>query len=471
MQRQRRAKIIATLGPTSSSESIISNLFQTGADVFRLNFSHGTQTDHENKIKILRHIEKQFNHPISIIADMQGPKLRIGEFENNYIELKKGQSFILDSKNDLGNDQRVYFPHPNIIKILQPNTLLLLDDGKIHLTVIKTENNCIETIVKIGGKLSSKKGVNIPSVILPIPSLTEKDLSDLHFSLNHDVDWVALSFVQKPEDVIEARKIINNRAGIIVKLEKPSAAIEHLDEIIKLTDAVMIARGDLGVEMPPENVPPIQKSIIQLCRKAGKPVIVATQMLESMINSPTPTRAEASDVATAIYDGADAVMLSAESASGLYPIDAVNMMDRIIKKIEQDPLYWKILDAQHQTPEATSSDAITAAAAQVTHTISAKIIVTYTTSGSTTLRAARERPEAPILCLTSNKKTARRLNMVWGTYCVETEDVKNFSEMVIKACDIAQQHKLVNKGDKIVITAGVPFGTPGATNSLRIATI
>jgi len=362
----------------------------------------------------------------------------------------------------------VRLPHPEVLAALTPGADLLIDDGRLRLKVERAGNGFVDTEVVVGGKLKDRKGVNLPGVLLPVSPLTEKDRRDLAFALDLGVDWIALSFVQRPEDVAEARRLVLGRAAILVKLEKPSA-IERLDELIDLADAAMVARGDLGVEMSPEDVPSIQKQIVSTCRLKGKPVVVATQMLESMITSPAPTRAEASDCATAVYDGADALMLSAETASGSYPIEAVSMMNRIIERVERDPLYRRILAAQRPEPEATAADAITFAAQQVAHTVSAAAIVTYTTSGSTTLRAARERPEVPILCLTSRRETARRLALVWGTHCIETSDVRSFSEMVEKACRIALAENFAKAGQRLVVTAGVPFGTPGSTNVLRIA--
>lgn len=470
MKRDRRAKIVATLGPASSSATMIEQLFLAGADVFRLNFSHGTHQDHQQRYQIIRDVEKKWNRPIGIMLDLQGPKLRVGQFVNGAVTLQQGQKFKLDLKTDLGSAERVNFPHADILAALKLGTDLLLDDGKIRLKVQELGQNEVTTTVVIGGKLSDRKGVNIPSLVLPLSALTKKDREDLSFGLDLGVDWVALSFVQRPEDVIEAAQIINGRAGIIVKIEKPSA-VDRLDELVKLGQAVMVARGDLGVEMPPESIPAVQKKIIATCRRLGKPVIVATQMLESMIQAPAPTRAEASDVATAVYDGADAVMLSAESASGSYPTEAVAMMNRIIMHTESDPLYRRIMDAQHFELEPTASDAITAAAAQVAHTISAAAIVTYTASGSTTLRAARERPEVPIICLPSDIRTSRRLSLLWGTHCVYHIEADTFGQVIEKASKIALQEGFAKPGQKLVVTAGVPFGTPGSTNTLRIAQV
>lgn len=470
MRRRRCAKIIATLGPASSSPQMIKNLFLAGVDVFRLNFSHGTHKDHQACYEIIRNLEKKVERPIGILMDLQGPKLRIGTFQEKTILLKEGDSFTLDNDPSPGDQTRVFLPHPEIFLALKKEAHLLLDDGKIRLRVTSITPEKIETQVVTAGALSDRKGLNVPTVALPISAMTTKDREDLKFGLSLGVDWVALSFVQSPNDILEARTLIENRAGIIAKLEKPQA-IQHLDEIVQLSDAIMVARGDLGVEMLPEEIPSIQKRIVQCCRKSGKPVVVATQMLDSMVKSPTPTRAEASDVATAIYDGADAVMLSAESASGNYPIESVTIMDRIIIQVEKDPFYRKMQEASFSRPEATTSDAITAAARHVAHTLRAAAIVTFTSSGTTTLRAARERPEAPILALTPELAIARRLAIVWGVHSIKSQEVKGFSEAVENACLVAQQEGFAKKDDQIVVTAGVPFRVSGSTNILRIARI
>ncbi len=468
MRRLRNAKIVATLGPASSSQAVIGALYQSGVDVFRLNFSHGLQEHHRERVDFIRAIERETGRPVGIMADLQGPKLRLGTFANGPVTIAAGAQFRLDLDKTPGDATRAPLPHPEIFQAMSVGTELLIDDGKVRLRVGRFGDDFAETSVVVGGKLSDRKGVNVPNAVLPVTALTEKDRADLAFALDLGVDWLALSFVQRPEDVAEGRKLVAGRAGILVKLEKP-LAIRHLHEIIEFSDAVMVARGDLGVEMPPEDVPPIQKQIIHACREAGKPVIVATQMLESMINAASPTRAEASDVATAIYDGADAVMLSAETAAGSYPLEAVAIMNRIIARIEHDDLYHRAMDMTRPPPEHTSSDAISAAAHQVARTVGAASIVSYTTSGATALRAARERPDVPILVLTSNLQTARRLALLWGAHCVHTSDVSNFADMVQKASGIARDEGLAKDGESIVITAGVPFGTPGATNILRIA--
>jgi len=468
MRRHRRAKIVATLGPASASPEMIRSLFDAGADMFRLNFSHGSHADHAERVDIIRRIEMDTGRPIGILLDLQGPKLRVGVIENGAVELTAGAPYRLDLSDAPGDRTRAPLPHPEIFAALHEGTNLLLDDGKIRLSVTACGRDFAETEVVTGGTLSDRKGVNVPQVVLAMSPITEKDRKDLEFGLGLGVDWIGLSFVQRPEDVAEARKLIGRRAAIMSKLEKP-AAIDRLDEIVALSDGIMVARGDLGVEMPPEDVPSLQKRIIRASRQAGKPVVVATQMLESMISAPAPTRAEASDVATAVYDGADAAMLSAESAAGAYPREAVAMMNRIIERVEQDPNYRAIMEAVELDPESTSSDAITAAAAQVARTIRAAAIVTFTTSGSTSLRAARERPTVPILCLTEGRETARRLAVAWGVHCVVTEDVRDFGDMVEKSCALAMREEFAADGQRIVITAGVPFGTPGATNILRIA--
>ncbi|MDP7242042.1 MAG: pyruvate kinase [Rhodospirillales bacterium] len=468
MRRTRNAKIVSTLGPASSTEASIAELFEAGTDVFRLNFSHGTHADHKSRLDIIRRLEGRFDRPIGVMLDLQGPKLRVGDIVGGSVELTDGMPYRLDLTGEQGDARRAPLPHPEIFASLKADMDLLIDDGKIRLRVTECGAEWAETRVVIGGTLSDHKGVNVPSAVLDLSPLTEKDHRDLRFGLELGVDWVALSFVQRPDDVAEARKIVGGKAGILVKLEKPSA-IDHLDGIIELADALMVARGDLGVEMPPEDVPGLQKRIIRACRHAGKPVVVATQMLESMIHAPTPTRAEASDVATAVYDGADAVMLSAETAAGEYPVESVAMMDRIVNRVERDPLYRTILEAERYDPEETAADAITAAARQVARTIGASAIVTFTTTGSTTLRAARERPPVPILGLTPRGDTARRLSLVWSVHSLETVDLKDFREMVSKAVDIAVREGFAITGDRLVITAGVPFGTPGATNILRIA--
>ena len=468
MRRNRFTKIVATLGPSSSSNERLRTLFEAGADVFRLNFSHGQHEDHRKRVNQLRALEKEYKHPIAILMDLQGPKLRLGTFAKGPMELKKGQKLRFDMDPTPGTAKRVPLLHPEIFKAAKPDGLLLVDDGKVRLRIVGHDAETIDTVVEVAGTISDRKGVNLPNLVLPMSPMTPKDHKDLVFGLSLGVDWVALSFVQHANDIAELKKLVAGRAAVMAKLEKPQA-IEHLDEIIEQSDGIMVARGDLGVEMPPEAVPPLQKRILAACRAAGRPTIVATQMLESMIHSPTPTRAEVSDVATAVYDGTDAVMLSAESASGDYPIEAVTIMDRILKSVEGDPLYRRLMDASRREPEATTADAISAAARQCAHTLSAAAIVTYTNTGSTTLRAARERPDVRILCLTPNLDTARRMTLTWGVLPVQTEDAHNFADMVQRAVRIARQQGIAKEGERLVVTAGVPFGTPGATNILRIA--
>ncbi len=468
MRRERAAKIISTLGPSSTSPEVIANLFEAGADVFRLNFSHGQHEEHKELYDSIRKIEADYNRPIGIIADLQGPKIRVGNFVDKKIVLGNSVNFTLDSDQDKdGDEKRVSISNPEIYPSLEPGVELLLDDGKLKLVVEQNNGDSIDTKVLVGGILSNHKGINIPGAILPMSALTEKDRRDLQFALDIGVDWIALSFVQRPEDVAEARALVVGRAGVLAKLEKP-LAIEHLKQIVELADAIMVARGDLGVEAPPEDVPGLQKKIIRRARSEGKPVIVATQMMESMINSPTPTRAEASDVATAVFDGADAVMLSAETAAGEYPVEAVSIMDRIIRSAEQDDHYKLSNMRERRQTRGTDADAITAAAKQVAQTLNAAAIVTFTTTGSTTLRAARERPTVPILGLTPDVKTARRLVLTWGVHPVETSHFTEFIDVVNCASEVATEEKFAAPGQRLIITAGLPFGTPGATNVLRI---
>jgi len=468
MRRHRNAKIVATLGPASSDAAVIRRLFEAGADVFRLNASHGDHDDHRARFEIIRALERDSGRPVGVLLDLQGPKIRVGGFTHGAVELVPGQAFRLDLDPAPGDAERVGLPHPEVFAAIEPDTDLLLDDGRIRLRITKAGKDFAETEVIAGGTLSDNKGVNLPKVALPIAALTDKDRRDLQFGLDLGVDWIALSFVQRPEDIAEARKLVAGRAAVMAKLEKPSA-IDRLDEIIDLSDSIMVARGDLGVELAPESVPGLQKEIIARSRGAGKPVVVATQMLESMVEAAMPTRAEASDVATAVYDGADALMLSAESAAGTYPVEAVEMMARIIRETERDPRYRQFLAAEEADPEATAADAITAAANQVAETIHAAAICAYSMSGSTTLRAARERPPVPILGLTPIVETARRLAIAWGVHNVQTADATSFVDMVDSACQVALAEGFADTGDRIVITAGVPFGTPGSTNTLRIA--
>jgi pyruvate kinase len=468
MRRNRFTKIVATLGPASATTERLRTLFEAGADVFRLNFSHGQHDDHRQRVEQLRALEKEFKHPIAILLDLQGPKLRLGTFAKGPMVVKKGQTVRFDMNAEPGTAERVPLLHPEIFKAAKPDGLLLIDDGKVRLRIVAHDEETIDAEVEVAGTLSDRKGVNLPNLVLPMSPMTPKDHKDLAFGLSIGVDWIALSFVQHANDIAELKKLVAGRAAVMAKLEKPQA-LDHLDEIIEQSDGIMVARGDLGVEMPPEAVPPLQKRILAAARTAGKPTIVATQMLESMILAPTPTRAEVSDVATAVYDGTDAVMLSAESASGNYPVEAVTMMDRILKSVEGDPLYRRLMNASRHEPEATTADAISAAARQCAHTLSAAAIVTYTNTGSTTLRAARERPDVRILCLTPNLDTARRMTLTWGVHPVRTEDAHNFGDMVQRAVRVARQQEMAKEGERLVITAGVPFGTPGATNILRIA--
>ncbi|GAB7544795.1 MULTISPECIES: pyruvate kinase [unclassified Cupriavidus] len=470
MRRQRKAKIVATLGPASTDIEVIRQLFEAGADVFRLNFSHGSHDDHKRRYDAVRQVEAETGRPIAVLADLQGPKLRIGTFAAGKVALKAGDAFVLDSDPSPGDATRVHLPHPELFRVAAPGQSLLIDDGKVQLRIEAVASGSIATRVVNHGTLSDRKGVNVPDAVIPIPALTEKDRKDLDFALALGADWIALSFVQRPADIVEAREIIGTRAGVLSKIEKP-AALQQLEEIVRVSDAVMVARGDLGVELPPERVPGVQKRILRICRQHGKPIVIATQMLESMIDSPVPTRAEASDVASAIYDGADAVMLSAESANGRHPVPAVAIMNRIITEVERDPLYRNLLDAGHEAPLSTRQDAICAALREVTQIIGAVATVTYTSSGSTALRAARERPCAPIVSITPNLEIARRLALAWGVHSTVSPDVQSVDEMVNAATRAALVEGYAVPGDQITIAAGMPFGQGGTTNLLRVAEI
>jgi pyruvate kinase len=465
--RSRKVRILATLGPASNSPEMIRRLAETGADAFRINMSHGTHQDHLRLIETIRGLEKELDRPTTILADLQGPKLRVGTFAGDGAMLEKGQTFVFDSDAAPGDAKRVNLPHREIFGAVGEGTRLLIDDGKLVLRVVRAAPDRIETLVEVGGKISNNKGLNVPDVVLPLAALTDKDRADLAFALDNNVDWIALSFVQRPEDVAEARRLIAGRAALLAKIEKP-AAVERLEGILELADAVMVARGDLGVELPPEEVPPLQKRIVEAARRVGRPVVVATQMLESMITAPTPTRAEVSDVATAVYDGADAVMLSAESASGQYPCEAVTMMNSIATSVERDPGYAARVHFTRTDPDPTTADAIAQAANTMVDTVSAKAIVCFTSSGSTARRLSRERPAVPLLVLTPEAATARRLGILWGAHAVRTRDVGSFEEMIAKAKRMALRHRIAAAGDRIVIIAGVPFGTPGSTNVIHI---
>ncbi|EJF91770.1 pyruvate kinase [Bartonella tamiae] len=470
MKRDRRVKILATLGPASADEAMIEKLFMAGADVFRINMSHADHDMMRLLVKRIRHIEEKLKRPIGILADLQGPKLRVGKFAEGRVDLVIGQSFTLDNQDLPGDKDRVFLPHPEIFEAVKPGERLLIDDGRLQLLAENCSPQAIQCKVVAGTHISDRKGVSLPDTTLGVSAMTEKDHKDLLAVLEEPIDWVALSFIQRPEDIAEVRKISKNKVALLSKIEKPQA-VQRIEEIVELSDAVMVARGDLGVEMPLEAVPAIQMDIIKICRRAGKPVVVATQMLESMIGAPVPTRAEVSDVATAVYQGADAVMLSAESASGHYPYDAVLTMNRIATKVESDPNYISMIGAQHPKPEATGADAISLASRQIAETLNISAIVAYTASGTTGIRASRERPNTPIIALSPVVETARRLALVWGLHCVVTQDASDLDDMVDRAAFIACSEEFCAPGERIIISAGVPLGTPGATNMLRIASI
>ncbi len=468
MRRQRRTKVVATLGPASSSHTVIGRLFAAGADVFRINMSHTSHDKMRELVATIRAVEAECERPIGILVDLQGPKLRLGSFKNDFAGIDAGQDFVLDTDPAPGDAARINLPHPEIFAAIKPGDALLIDDGKLRLVVTDAQPHRIVARVKVGGKISSRKGVSLPDTVVPVAALTAKDLADLEAALDTGIDWVALSFIQRPEDIAEAKKITRGRAAVMAKIEKPQA-VTRLNDILDLADALMVARGDLGVEMPLEKVPGVQKEMTRACRRAGKPVIVATQMLESMIGSPVPTRAEVSDVATAIFDGADAVMLSAESAAGQYPIEAVATMNRIAEEVENEGMYLPSLHVLRTEPEATGADAIAAAARQVAETLDLAAIVCWTSSGATAMRVSRERPKPPTVAISPTVATGRKLSLVWGVHSVIAEDARDQDDMVERACQIAFKEGFAKAGQRVIVVAGVPLGTPGATNMIRVA--
>jgi pyruvate kinase len=468
MRRLRRTKVVATLGPASGDRTTIARLFEAGADVFRINMSHTSHDRMRELVGAIRSVESECHRPVGILVDLQGPKLRIGSFGGGAVTLDRGATFAFDADPAPGDAARVHLPHPEIFDSAQPGHTLLLDDGKIRLSVTEAGRQKIAAKVEVGGKLSDRKGISLPDTVIPFSALTPKDRSDLDAALDAGIDWIGLSFIQRPDDIAEAKKITRGRAAVMAKIEKPQA-VHRLDEIIDMADALMVARGDLGVELPLEKVPGIQKQITRTARRAGKPVVVATQMLESMISSPVPTRAEVSDVATAIFDGADAVMLSAESAAGQFPVEAVATMNRIAEEVEGEHTYHSIMQAQHAEPEATGADAIAAAARQIAETLDLSAIICWTSSGSTALRVARERPQVPVVAISPNVQTGRRLSVAWGIHCIVAEDARDQDDMVSRACRLAFKDGFAKAGRRVIVVAGVPLGTPGATNMLRIA--
>ena len=468
LRRNRNVKIVATLGPSSSTEEMVSRLFEEGVDVFRLNLSHGLHDEIKKRHEIIRKVENKFRRPICILADLQGPKLRCGDFKDKQAELVAGQTFVFDNERALGNSKRVYLPEFEVFKSLKKDSKVLVNDGKIKLVVKEVSENFVSTEVLVGGIISDKKGINVPDQLLPLSALSKKDLSDLEFVCNLGIEWLGLSFVQRAKDIKEAKKIVRGRAAILSKIEKPSA-VDAFDEILEETDAVMIARGDLGVELPIETLPPIQKRLVRQCRDSGKPVIVATQMMESMINSPVPTRAEVSDVAQAIYEGADAVMLSAESAVGNYPIEAVRTMNSIATEVEKEKTYRQLIESSRTPLKGDVSDAITVAAREVAETTNVKVICCFTETGTTASLTSRERPKVPIIALTPKITIARRLTLNWGFHCIVTEELERFKMAVVNAAKAARMYGFANNDDKIIVIAGVPFNVSGTTNILRVA--
>ena len=469
--RGRKVKILATLGPASRSPEMIAKLLRAGADAFRVNMSHGDHETHAATIAAIRAAEKDFGRPVAVLCDLQGPKLRVGQFKDGKAVIRHSGHFVFDRDPTPGDETRVCLPHPELFSVLRKGQRLLIDDGKLRLKVIEASEDRILCSAEVGGVIMDRKGVNVPDAVVPIPALTEKDRRDLAFAVDQGADWIALSFVQRPEDVAEARRLIGGSGtALMAKIEKP-AAVDRIEEIIELADGIMVARGDLGVELNPEEVPPIQKLIVGAARRSGKPVVVATQMLESMIESPAPTRAEVSDVANAVYDGADAVMLSAETASGAWPEEAVTIMHRIAGQVERDPGYRHQVSFAHVMPDTTTADALSHACASIAEALPIAGIIVFTGSGSTARRVARERPAAPMLVMTPSHRIARRLALLWGAHAVNTKDIGSFEEMIGKGKRMALRHGFGSAGSKLIALAGVPFGTPGSTNLLHVVTL
>ena len=468
--RGRKVKILATVGPASRSPEMLEKLFRAGADAFRVNMSHGEHAVHAETIAAIRALERKTGRPITILCDLQGPKLRVGKFKDGRAVIRHSGHFTLDRNPEPGDENRVQLPHPELFGILKPGQRLLIDDGKLRLRVIRADDNEILCSAEVGGVISDRKGVNVPDAVIPVPAMTDKDRRDLAFAVANGADWIALSFVQRPEDVAEARRLMGGYGALMAKIEKP-AAISRLDEILELADGLMVARGDLGVELNPEQVPPLQKRIVEKARREGKPVVVATQMLESMIESPTPTRAEVSDVANAVYDGADAVMLSAETAAGAWPEEAVTIMDRIASEVENDPGYAARVHFIETRPDPTTADALAEACASIAKALPIAGIIVFTGSGSTARRVARERPGVPMLVLTPSTMTARKLGLLWGAHAVATKDIGSFEEMIAKGKRMALRHAFGTAGSRLITLAGVPFGTPGSTNLLHMVTL
>ncbi len=467
MIRQRRTRIVATLGPASRSPDMVVDMARAGVDVFRLNFSHGEPSEHSAALAAVRAAEAQVDRPLAVLADLQGPKFRLGVFAAGKVHVRRGQTLRLDLDPEPGDRRRAPFPHPEVLRALRADAILLVDDGKVRLKVKNVGPEFAEVEVIAGEALSDRKGVTAPGLTIPTPALTAKDRVDLEFALKAGVDWVALSFVQTAADMAELRQLVGGRAAILAKVEKP-AALRDLEAILDASDGLMVARGDLGVELAPEEVPVAQKTIVRAARRRGAPVIIATQMLDSMTFNPQPTRAEASDVANGVYEGADALMLSGESAVGAYPIEAVTMMDAIIRRVEADPLWRGLMRAEHGEDDDEDVDALIAAATRAAEARSTACLVAYTTTGATAKRMARERPDHPILAIAPNIEVARRLGLVWGLEPRVASQPRGLAAMTDEAAHMASDLGLAASGARVLIIAGPPMGAPGAANLLRI---
>lgn len=469
----RKTKIVCTIGPASRAYDVIEKLIRMGMNVARLNFSHGSYKEHLQVIENIRQASLKIGQPIAILQDLGGPKIRIGKIIKEPIFLKEGSSFILTNRKVAGDEQEVSLTFPSLPQKVKKGDCIFLADGTLELKVKEFTSTDIICRVVRGGKLTSHQGVNIPNISMDIPSLTEKDYQDILFGIKNKVDFIGLSFIRRAEDVLKVRKILKeNKAeeiSLIAKIEKKEA-VDNLKEIIEASDGIMVARGDLGVEIPLENVPLVQKNIIKKCNFVGKPVITATQMLVSMMSNPRPSRAEVTDVANAILDGTDAIMLSEETAIGNFPLEAVETMNRIAISAEGAIDYEKILSERSISVKPTNADAISHATCQVALDLKVKAIVTFTFSGSTARMVSRYRPPVPIIAASTQDSTVKKLTLSWGVYPFKTEELADTDDMITRSRKVALETGLVRPGEKIVVTAGIPFRVPGSTNLLKVET-
>ncbi len=468
----RKTKIVCTIGPASQSKKVFIELVKSGLNVARLNFSHGNHEEHLERIKMINEVRDELGIPVAILLDTKGPEIRTGTFKEDAVELEEGQEFILTTEDIQGDSTKCAISYKGLPKDVVEGDKILIDDGLIELEVVENPlNNEIKCIVKNGGTVKDRKGVNVPGVKINLPAITEKDVNDIKFGINQGIDFIAASFIRKAQDVIEIRRILEENDAeyvhIISKIENQEG-LDNIDEIIEVSDGIMVARGDLGVEIPTEMIPLAQKIMISKCNKAGKPVITATQMLDSMIRNPRPTRAEVTDVANAIFDGTDAIMLSGETAAGKYPIEAVKTMANIAKTTEDSLDYEAILKKRSIDKETSVTYAISHATCTTAQDLGASAIITATSSGFTARMVSKFRPKAPIIAATTSRQIMRRSVLSWGVYPVLMKEVKSTDEIFDLAIQKAMDDEYIHHGDLVVITAGVPVGVAGATNLIKV---